>query len=79
MLTQSSTTAEEIFSNFKKGKIKIKLQFARPNLDGYFPVKHSIVFQSRDEFQYQIEEAVSIEPKKLYRNMYTEKDYAIVV
>lgn len=31
---------ETIFANFKKGNVKIKLQFASPDLDGHIPMKH---------------------------------------
>jgi predicted DNA-binding transcriptional regulator YafY len=31
---------ENIYSNFKKGNVAIKLQFAKPDLDGHFPMKH---------------------------------------
>lgn len=31
---------ETVFSNFKRGNVKIKLQFASPDLEGHFPMKH---------------------------------------
>lgn len=31
---------EAVFSNFKRGNVKIKLQFASPDLNGNFPIKH---------------------------------------